>query len=106
MFIFKKKVEFNSSVDYIWDVYLDDKRIGKQIGIAAVDIDNGRETQDLVILLDRSLDISESVIKNIAEEFKYLANNYLLDINEDYEPFPYIEIGHYGETSIDNRTRY
>lgn len=106
MFIFKKKVEFNSSVDYIWDVYLDDKRIGKKIGIAAVDIDNGRETQDLVILLDRPLDISESVIKNIAEEFKYLANNYLLDIEEDYEPFPYIAIGYEGETSIDNRTRY
>ena len=102
MFVFKKKVEFESSVDYIWDVYLDDK----QIGIAAVDIDNGRETQDLVILLNRSLDISESVIKNIAEEFKYLANNYLLGINEDYEPFPYIAVSDGNEKSIDDRKRY
>lgn len=106
MFVFKKKIEFESSVDYIWDVYLDDKRIGKQIGIAGVDIDNGRGTQDLVILLNRSLDISESVIKNIAEEFKYLANNYLLGINEDYEPFPYIAVSDGNETSIDDRKRY
>ena len=105
MFIFKKKVEFNSSVDYLWDVYLEDKRIGKRIGLACADIDFGRETQDLVILLDEA-NIPEPIIKAIAEEFKYLANNYLLDINEDYKPFPYIEIGYYGETSIDNRTRY
>lgn len=89
MFIYYKKSEFNNSVDYIWRIYLDDLHIGS----AVIDISFvGPRENVLIIDLHRVAHMPESVIKAIAEDFKYLANNYLLDIEEDYEPFPHIEV--------------
>ena len=71
MFIFRSKIGDNGLVCYHWHVSLDDI----QIGDAYLDI--GRYHKSLDIHLYRVAHMPESVIKTIAKDFKYLANNYL-----------------------------
>jgi hypothetical protein len=91
MFIFRNKIGDNGSVCYHWHVSLDDI----QIGDAYLDI--GRYHQSLNIRLYRVAHMPESVIKTIAKDFKYLANNYLLDVDEDYESFLIVKVDYYDD---------
>jgi hypothetical protein len=91
MFIFRNKIGDNGSVCYHWHVSLDDI----QIGDAYLNI--GRHHQSLDIHLYRVAHMPESVIKTIAKDFKYLANNYLLDVDEDYESFLIVKVDYYDD---------
>jgi hypothetical protein len=91
MFIFRSKIGDNGLVCYHWHVSLDDI----QIGDAYLDI--GRYHQSLNIRLYRVAHMPESVIKTIAKDFKYLANNYLLDVDEDYESFLIVKVDYYDD---------
>jgi hypothetical protein len=91
MFIFRSKIGDNVLVCYHWHVSLDDI----QIGDAYLDI--GRYHQSLNIRLYRVAHMPESVIKTIAKDFKYLANNYLLDVDEDYESFLIVKVDYYDD---------
>jgi hypothetical protein len=91
MFIFRSKIGDNGLVCYHWHVSLDDI----QIGDAYLDI--GRYHQSLNIRLYRVAHMPESVIKAIAKDFKYLANNYLLDVDEDYESFLIVKVDYYDD---------
>lgn len=93
MFIFRNKISDNGSVCYHWHISLDDI----QIGDAYLDIK--RHHQSLNIHLYRVAHMPESVIKAIAKDFKYLANNYLLDVDEDYKPFLFINVINYDDMS-------
>jgi hypothetical protein len=92
MFIFRNKIiGDNDSVCYHWHIVIDDE----QIGDAYLDV--GRHHQSLSALLYTVANMPESVIETIMDDFKYLANNHLLDVDEDYEPFLFVKVRYYGE---------
>jgi hypothetical protein len=91
MFIFSKKLTGANSVCYHWRIELDGFHIGDaHFSISPV-------YQELSASLYRVASMPESVIKTMMKEFKNLANNHLLDIDEDYEPLRLIRVTYYDD---------
>jgi len=91
MFIFRNKISDEGKVCYHWHISLDDIQIGDAYFVISP------VYQELGARLYRMAGMPESVIKTIAKDFKHLANNYLLDIDEDYEPLRFIRVDYYDD---------
>ena len=118
MFVYKKKLiyegEYNASIIYEWDIVIRDKAIGN----ITLEISQEVETEPLwsgfTIHASHMADLvyrprirmktnayatihynsDYSHIMQLMKDFKQMANNKLLDIDEDYEPLRFIEVNH------------
>ena len=117
MFVYKKKLiyegEYNASIIYEWDIVIRDKVIGD----ISLEISQEVETEPLwsefTIYASHMADLVYprirmktnayaiihynsdcSHIMQLMKDFKNLANNKLLDIDEDYESLRFIEVNH------------
>ena len=118
MFVYKKKLiyegEYNASIIYEWDIVIRDKVIGN----ITLEISQEVETEPLwsgfTIHASHMADLvyyprirmktnayaiihynsDYFHIMQLMKDFKRMANNKLLDIDEDYEPLRFIEVNH------------
>ena len=125
MFVYKKKLiyegEYNASIIYEWDIVIRDKVIGN----ITLEISQEVETEPLwsgfTIHASHMADLvyprirmktnayaiihynsDYSHIMQLMKDFKQMANNKLLDIDEDYEPLRFIEVHHgYDELRVE-----
>ena len=116
MFVYKKKLiyegVYNASIIYEWDIVIRDKVIGN----ITLEISQEVETEPLwsgfTIHASHMADLvyrprirmktnayaiihyssNCSHIMQLMKDFKQMANNKLLDIDEDYEPLRFIEV--------------
>ena len=122
MFIFKKKTYhegvYNASITYKWDIVIRDKVIGD----ISLEISQEVETEPLwsgfTIHASHMADLvyprirmktnayaiihynsNHSHIMQLMKDFKQMANDKLLDVDEDYEPLRFVEVN-YGGTNI------
>ena len=125
MFVYKKKLiyegEYNASIIYEWDIVIRDKVIGD----ISLEISQEVETEPLwsefTIHTSHMADLvyprirmktnayaiihynsDYSNIMQLMKDFKQMANDKLLDIDEDYEPLRFIEVNHgYDELRVE-----
>ena len=118
MFVYKQKLiyegEYNASIIYEWDIVIRDKVIGN----ITLEISQEVETEPLwsgfTIHASHMADLvyyprirmktnayaiihynsDYYHIMQLMKDFKQMANNKLLDIDEDYEPLRFIEVNH------------
>lgn len=122
MFIFKKKTYhegvYNASITYKWDIVIDNTIVGH----ITLDISQEVETEPLwsgfTIHASHMADLvyprirmktnayaiihynsNHSHIMQLMKDFKQMANDKLLDVDEDYEPLRFVEVN-YGGTNI------
>ena len=126
MFVYKQKLiyegEYNASIIYEWDIVIRDKVIGN----ITLEISQEVETEPLwsgfTIHASHMADLvyyprirmktnayaiihynsDYYHIMQLMKDFKQMANNKLLDIDEDYEPLRFIEVHHgYDELRVE-----
>ena len=125
MFVYKQKLiyegEYNASIIYEWDIVIRDKVIGD----ISLEISQEVETEPLwsefTIYASHMADLVYprirmktnayaiihynsdcSHIMQLMKDFKQMANDKLLDIDEDYEPLRFIEVNHgYDELRVE-----
>ena len=103
MFIFKKKSYhegvYNASITitYKWDIVIDNTIVGH----ITLDISQEVETNayaDIYSVANYFPDIEPHIMQSM-KDFKQMANDKLLDVDEDYEPLRFVEVN-YGGTNI------
>lgn len=91
MIVYKYKKDYDGVITYRWDVVINNDI---KIGAFTLVVNLTDHTRNkLIACFDRSEnDYPESYIKQLTKDFKYLTNNKLLDVDEDYERFLYVDV--------------
>lgn len=76
-------------VSYIWNIVINDTIIG-QMNLVASGV--GGSNLYACLYRDKIMYLPQECLMNIINDFKYLANEKLLDVEEEYRHFHYIEI--------------
>ena len=118
MFVYKKKLiyegEYNASIIYEWDIVIRDKVIGNITLEISQEVETEPLWSEFTIHASHMADLVHYPrirmktnayatihynsdyyhIMQLMKDFKQMANNKLLDIDEDYEPLRFIEVNH------------
>ena len=79
----------SGKITYIWNIVINDTIIGQmKLVVSGV----GGSNLYAYLYRDKIMYLPQELLINIINNFKYLANEKLLDIEEEYRHFHYIEI--------------
>ena len=81
-------------VSYIWNIVINDTIIGQMNRVASrfSESEIGGSNLYAYLYRDKIMYLPQECLMNIINDFKYLANEKLLDVEEEYRHFHYIEI--------------
>ena len=90
MFIYAGIVQsVSGKITYIWNIVINDTIIGQmKLVVSGV----GGSNLYAYLHRDKIMYLPQECLMNIINDFKYLANEKLLDVEEEYRHFHYIEI--------------
>ena len=91
----RKEVMYPGHIYYIWDITRKNKVIGMinlTMAVDSIDKQVFGSTITATFYADQILDMTEDDIHSIANDFKQLTNEHLLDIDEEYSDFYFIDI--------------
>ena len=93
MFIYAGIVQsVSGKITYIWNIVINDTIIGQMKLVASRFSEIGGSNLYAYLYRDKIMYLPQECLMNIINDFKYLANEKLLDVEEEYRHFHYIEI--------------
>ena len=92
MFIYAGRIQsVSGKMTYIWNIEINDTIIGQMKLVVSWYSEQGGSNLYAYLYRDKTYNLPQELLVNIIKDFKHLANNKLLDVDEEYRHFHYVE---------------